>query len=76
MTATNPQPYRTSLHDGRGWVLKQDADRVRAERDRFRGTLEEVDREAREAWLAERPPLERPDPCEYEEDPRATRPAS
>jgi hypothetical protein len=30
--------------------------------------LDDVRQEALHDWLAERPPPERPDPCEYEED--------
>jgi hypothetical protein len=30
-------------------------------------TLDDVRREALHDWLDERPPVERPDPCEYEE---------
>lgn len=39
---SGPRPYRTLLHDGCGWVLKEDADRVRAERDRYLRMLHEL----------------------------------
>lgn len=38
----HPGAYRTTIHLGVGWVLKEDADRVRAERDRYRKALETI----------------------------------
>jgi hypothetical protein len=38
-------------------------------------TLDDVHREALHDWLDERPPVRRPDPCEYEETIDPTRAA-
>jgi hypothetical protein len=46
--------YRTLVYNGYGWVFKEDADRIRGERDRYRQSLELIARledEYREAGL-------------------------